>query len=60
MAVQPSQRTEIGKISGTQPGLLEWMQGMLGSLHKEPPLPPQPAMGFFTDTSLCIGCKACE
>ena len=27
---------------------------------KEPPLPPQPAMGFFTDTSLCIGCKACE
>jgi formate dehydrogenase iron-sulfur subunit len=27
---------------------------------KESPLPPQPAMGFFTDTSLCIGCKACE
>jgi formate dehydrogenase iron-sulfur subunit len=27
---------------------------------KEPPLPSQPAMGFFTDTSLCIGCKACE
>jgi formate dehydrogenase iron-sulfur subunit len=24
------------------------------------PLPKQPAMGFFTDTSLCIGCKACE
>ncbi|HJU11623.1 MAG TPA: 4Fe-4S dicluster domain-containing protein, partial [Candidatus Binataceae bacterium] len=21
---------------------------------------PQTAMGFFTDTSLCIGCKACE
>jgi formate dehydrogenase iron-sulfur subunit len=21
---------------------------------------PRPAMGFFTDTSLCIGCKACE
>ncbi|HAT46341.1 MAG TPA: 4Fe-4S ferredoxin, partial [Ktedonobacter sp.] len=36
------------------------MQGMLGPLNKEPPLPPQPAMGFFTDTSLCIGCKACE
>src|SRR5579884_252985 len=27
---------------------------------KVPPPPPQPAMGFFTDTSLCIGCKACE
>src|SRR5512142_139763 len=21
---------------------------------------PRTAMGFFTDTSLCIGCKACE
>ena len=32
----------------------------LSSLHKEPPLPEQPALGFFTDTSICIGCKACE
>src|SRR5690349_17816502 len=32
----------------------------LSSLRKEPPPPTQPAMGFFTDTSLCIGCKACE
>jgi len=24
--------------------------------HEEPP----PRMGFFTDTSVCIGCKACE
>src|SRR5689334_19043604 len=30
------------------------------SLRKEPPLPEQPALGFFTDTSICIGCKACE
>lgn len=22
--------------------------------------PPQQAMGFFTDTTVCIGCKACE
>jgi len=32
----------------------------LGPLNKVPPPPPRPAMGFFTDTSLCIGCKACE
>ena len=25
----------------------------------EPP-PPQPATGFYTDTTVCIGCKACE
>lgn len=24
------------------------------------PPPAQPRMGFFTDTTLCIGCKACE
>ncbi len=33
---------------------------LVAPLRKEPPLPAQPAMGFFTDTSLCIGCKACE
>ena len=21
---------------------------------------PRPRMGFFTDTTVCIGCKACE
>jgi formate dehydrogenase iron-sulfur subunit len=28
------------------------------SAHSDPPL--QPRMGFFTDTTVCIGCKACE
>jgi formate dehydrogenase iron-sulfur subunit len=27
--------------------------------HAEPPK-PQPATGFYTDTTVCIGCKACE
>lgn len=53
MAIEPSQ-------GGTPQGsLLESMVApLVGS--KMPPLPAQPAMGFFTDTSLCIGCKACE
>ena len=33
---------------------------MFTALKKEKPLPQQSEMGFFTDTSLCIGCKACE
>lgn len=37
-----------------------YVQGMLGVLNREPPPAAQPKMGFFTDTSLCIGCKACE
>ena len=36
------------------------LQEMLGVFNREPPPPPRPATGFFTDTSLCIGCKACE
>ena len=38
------------------------LQSIIGALvgNKTPPLPSQTAMGFFTDTSLCIGCKACE
>src|SRR5437763_9259490 len=38
------------------------VQAIVSSLvgNKEPPILRQPAMGFFTDTSLCIGCKACE
>ncbi|GCE27958.1 ferredoxin [Dictyobacter alpinus] len=33
---------------------------LLTLLQKQTPPPEQPALGFFTDTSLCIGCKACE
>ncbi len=33
---------------------------VIAPLRKEAPLPTQPALGFFTDTSICIGCKACE
>jgi formate dehydrogenase iron-sulfur subunit len=45
---------QIGKTLGQQ------LVNIVSPLQKRPPLPTQPAMGFFTDTSLCIGCKACE
>ncbi len=53
MTVEPSQRTTIPASP-----LQSMVSLLVGS--KESPLSPQPAMGFFTDTSLCIGCKACE
>src|SRR5438270_12417268 len=40
-------------IDEVKPGLLE------GMMQAEPP-PKQETMGFFTDSTLCIGCKACE
>src|SRR5438094_1718736 len=53
-ALESSQR-------GTSPPVLqELAQSVAKTLHKETPPPPQAAMGFFTDTSICIGCKACE
>ena len=38
-------------------GLLERVVGPF----RRPPAPePRPATGFYTDTTVCIGCKACE
>jgi formate dehydrogenase iron-sulfur subunit len=34
--------------------------GLLGGLLKADPPPAGEPMGFFTDASICIGCKACE
>ena len=54
MAVEPSQDT----LNGQGSSLRAVVSTLVG--NKTSPLPQQPAMGFFTDTSLCIGCKACE
>jgi len=32
----------------------------IAAFRREPAPQQQPALGFFTDTSICIGCKACE
>ena len=46
-------------MSPSQPSLLSSVRGHgdpAADVYEEHP----PRMGFFTDTSLCIGCKACE
>ncbi|HYX48193.1 MAG TPA: 4Fe-4S binding protein, partial [Ktedonobacteraceae bacterium] len=53
MALEATKRTNMRRVSPKS-----ILSLLLGS--KEPPMARQPAMGFFTDTSLCIGCKACE
>ncbi len=54
MAIKSTARTS------RQLDVLKIAQDALAPLRKEPSLPVETAMGFFTDTSLCIGCKACE
>lgn len=36
------------------------LRRLLQSLEKVDPPSPRKSVGFFTDASLCIGCKACE
>ncbi len=33
---------------------------LAGPFRRGTPPPPEPATGFYTDTTICIGCKACE
>ena len=33
---------------------------LVGPFRRGDPPEPQPATGFYTDTTVCIGCKACE
>ena len=62
MAVEPSNRnTGVGaSLMDALSNPVSTFNTMLAPFRKESPPPPQPALGFFTDTSLCIGCKACE
>jgi formate dehydrogenase iron-sulfur subunit len=53
MALESTKRTNTRVAS-----LRSILSLLIGS--KEPPMIPQTPMGFFTDTSVCIGCKACE
>lgn len=60
MAVEPSNQTKGAAFKAVLSNPISTITSTLAPLRKEPPLPAQPTLGFFTDTSLCIGCKACE
>jgi formate dehydrogenase iron-sulfur subunit len=36
------------------------VERLIGPFHRGTPPPTQPPTGFYTDTTVCIGCKACE
>jgi formate dehydrogenase iron-sulfur subunit len=41
-------------------GLRAWLGRLVGPARRGAGPASRPAMGFFTDTTVCIGCKACE
>jgi formate dehydrogenase iron-sulfur subunit len=61
MASREKELSALTQISDPPRGRLSKLVGRLTYpfLRGEPPK-PQPATGFFTDTTVCIGCKACE
>ena len=50
--------------AGSDPPPRGWLWAILdrliGPFRRGKTPAPQPAMGFYTDTTVCIGCKACE
>jgi formate dehydrogenase iron-sulfur subunit len=61
MASRERQLSGLVQISDTPRGTVSEIVDRLiyPFQHGEPPAPRQ-ATGFFTDTTVCIGCKACE
>ncbi|TMQ32433.1 MAG: 4Fe-4S dicluster domain-containing protein [Planctomycetota bacterium] len=55
------------ELAGLPPGsdapgsrLSALLDQLIGPFRRGTPPPPRPATGFYTDTTVCIGCKACE
>lgn len=40
--------------------MINLLERLLSPFRRGVPPQPRPATGFFTDTTVCIGCKACE
>lgn len=64
MSIKEVARKQLEVVELPQPAAPERPHGLWADLiypfrHGELP-PAQPAVGFFTDTSVCIGCKACQ
>jgi formate dehydrogenase iron-sulfur subunit len=56
MSTPPSQRTARSQQPGAEPDRDHGLDPAARAGHLDHP----PRVGFFTDTSVCIGCKACE
>jgi formate dehydrogenase iron-sulfur subunit len=60
-SINPLELTRVSPTASPQPGArATLLERMLSPFRRGVPPAPQRATGFFTDTTICIGCKACE
>jgi formate dehydrogenase iron-sulfur subunit len=61
MASREKELSALVQISDAPRGRLsQLVRHLIYPFRTGEPPKPQPATGFFTDTTVCIGCKACE
>src|SRR5262245_37521869 len=61
MAVREMELAGLPASDDRPRGLVgEVLHRLIGPFRRGTPAPPHRAMGFYTDTTVCIGCKACE
>ena len=61
MAVREKELAALPSGSDPPPSRLEgFLDRLIGPFRRGAPPLPRPATGFYTDTTVCIGCKACE
>lgn len=61
MTNKEQQLTALPQIDDPPQGRLTALAGrVVDPFRRGEAPPPRPATGFFTDTTVCIGCKACE
>ncbi len=61
MATREMEVTTLPQSGDTPRGrLAAFWDHLVGPFRRGVPPAPRPATGFYTDTTVCIGCKACE
>ena len=61
MASREMELAGLPQTSDPPRGRLSALLGrLIGPFRRGAPPQPRPATGFYTDTTVCIGCKACE
>ena len=60
MTIREKALSDLPAGGDAPPGSLPILERIVAPFRRGTPPDPRPATGFYTDTTVCIGCKACE